>query len=74
MKGKTRKIEPNQLLKSKRYVFEQLNWPLKANVLRECWLWPRGLAKKAAMVTAGLISYAVEALRSLVCGEKSVYR
>ena len=32
----------------------------------------RGLVKKAAMVTAGLISYDAEAMRSMVCGEESL--
>ena len=68
-KGKSRKIEPSELLKKKRYVVEQFNGHIKANVLDECWVRPRGLVKKAAMVTAGLISYDAEALRSLVAGE-----
>jgi hypothetical protein len=71
-KGKSRKIESSELLKSKRYVIEQFNGHLKDNVLDECWLWPRGLVKKTAMVTAGLISYVAEAMRSLVCGEESL--
>ena len=33
----------------------------------ECWVRPRGLVKKAAMVMAGLISYDAEAVRSLGC-------
>ena len=33
---------------------------------------PRGLVKKAAMVTAGLISYDAEALKSLLLGEESL--
>ncbi len=45
---------------------------LKDNVLDECWVWPRGLIKKAAMVTAGLISYNAEAMRSLIAGEESL--
>ena len=60
------------LLKTKRYVVEQFNGHMKGNVLGECWLWPRGLVKKAAMVLAGLICYDVEAVRSLVAGEESL--
>jgi transposase len=71
-KGKRRKIEPSELLKQKRYVVEQFNGHIKANVLDECWIWPRGLLKKAAMVTAGLICYDAEAIRSLVAGEDSL--
>ena len=51
-KGKSHKIEPSELLKQKRYVVEQLNGHIKDNVLDECWIWPRDLIKKAAMVMA----------------------
>ena len=71
-KGKARKIESDVLLKAKRYVVEQFNGHVKGNVLAECWLWPRGLVKKAAMVLAGLICYDAEAVRSLVAGEESL--
>jgi len=71
-KGKSCKIECSELLKKKRYVVEQFNGHIKANVLDECWVRPRGLVKKAAMVTAGLISYNAEAIRSLVAGEQSL--
>lgn len=71
-KGKSRKIELDVLLKTKRYLVEQFNGHLKENVLGGCWLWPRGLAKKAAMVMAGLICYNVEAVRSLVAGDESL--
>jgi hypothetical protein len=50
------------------------NGHLKANVLGECWVRPRGLVKKAAMVVAGLICYDAEAIRSLVAGEQSLKR
>ena len=71
-KGKARKIRPSELLKTKRYVVEQFNGHLKANVLGECWVRPKGLVKKAAMVLAGLISYDAEAMRSLVAREESL--
>ena len=51
---------------------EQFNGHIKANVLRECWVRPRGLVKKAAMVLAGLISYDAEAMKSLLLGEESL--
>ena len=51
---------------------EQFNGHLKANVLRNCWVRPRGLVKKAAMVLAGLICYDAEAVRSLIVGEESL--
>lgn len=71
-RGKRRKIKHAELLKTKRYVVEQFNGHLKANVLKECWVRPRGLVKKAAMVMAGLISYDAEAIRSLIVGEESL--
>jgi transposase len=70
-KGKSNKIKCSRLLREKRYVVEQFNGHIKANVLKECWLWPKGLLKKAAMVTAGLISCDAEAVRSILVGEES---
>ena len=71
-RGKRKKIKHVGLLKSERYVIEQFNGNIKANVLKDCWVRPKGLVKKAAMVTAGLISYDAEALRSLIAGEESL--
>jgi hypothetical protein len=71
-RGKRKKIKHAELLKTKRYVVEQFNGHLKENVLKDCWLWPRGLVKKAAMVTAGLISYDAEAIRSIIVSEESL--
>jgi IS5 family transposase len=71
-KGKSRKIKCSELLNAKRYVIEQFNGHVKDNVLGECWIRPRGLVKKAAMVAAGLISYDAEAMRSLIAGEESL--
>jgi IS5 family transposase len=71
-RGKRKKIKHAKLLKSKRYVVEQFNGHLKANVLKGCWMRPKGLVKKAAMVMAGLISYDVEAIKALLIGEESL--
>jgi transposase len=71
-RGKRKKITYSKLLKSRRYVVEQFNGHIKANVLRECWVRPRGLVKKAAMVLAGLISYDAEAMKSLLLCEESL--
>jgi hypothetical protein len=71
-RGKCKKIKHAILLKTKRYVVEQFNGHLKENVLKECWLWPRGLVKKAAMVMAGLICYDAEAIKALLFGEESL--
>ena len=51
---------------------EQFNGHIKDNVLKQCWLRPRGLVKKAAMVMAGLISFDAEAMKSFVLGEESL--
>ncbi len=71
-RGKRKKIKNAQLLKTRRYVVEQFNGHIKANVLKQCWIRPRGLVKKAAMVMAGLISFDAEAMKSLVLGEESL--
>ncbi len=71
-RGKRKRIKHARLLETKRYVVEQFNGHLKANVLRNCWVRPKGLVKKAAMVMAGLISYDAEAIRSLIVGEQSL--
>ena len=54
------------------YVIEQFNGHLKDNVFDECWLWPRGLVKKASMVMAGLICLNANAVEALVDGEESL--
>jgi hypothetical protein len=59
-------------LREKRYVIEQFNGHFKDNVLRRCWLRPRGLVKKAAMVTAGLISVDANAIEAMIEGEQSL--
>jgi hypothetical protein len=71
-RGKRKKIKYAKFLRTRRYVVEQFNGHLKANVLKGCWVRPRGLVKKAAMVTAGLISYNAKAIRSLMFGEQSL--
>jgi hypothetical protein len=71
-KGKSRKIESDVLLKTKRYLVEQFNGLIKINVLDECWLWPRGLVKKTSMVLAGLICLDANAMDALVEGEESL--
>jgi transposase len=71
-KGKKCKRESSKRLKRERYVVEQFNGHLKANLLNECWARPKGLIKKASMVVAGLIGYNVETIRSLLVGDKSL--
>jgi len=50
---------------------EQFNGHVKNNVLKKCWTRPRGLTKKASMVTAGLIGLDANAIRALIQGETS---
>src|SRR3972149_3001380 len=71
-RGKRKKIKHANLLKTRRHVVEQFNGHIKANVLKQCWVRPRGLVKKAAMVMAGLISFNAEAMKSLILGEESL--
>jgi len=61
-----------KLLREKRYLVEQFNGHVKDNVLRHCWVRPRGIVKKTAMVTAGLISCDAEAMKALILDEKSL--
>ncbi len=51
---------------------EQFNGHIKANVLKKCWVRPKGLVKKAAMVMAGLISMDANAIEAIVEGEESL--
>jgi len=71
-RGKRKKIKHAKLLKTRRYVVEQFNGHIKANVLKQCWIRPRGLVKKAAMVMAALISFDAEAMKSLLLDEESL--
>ena len=40
-------------------------------MLKRCWLRPRGLAKKAAMVTAGLICVDVNAIEAMLAANRA---
>lgn len=64
-------VQP-KLLRENRYLVEQFNGHVKENVLRGCWVRPRGLIKKKAMVTAALISVNACALEAMVEGETSL--
>jgi hypothetical protein len=41
-------------------------------LLKDCYLKPKGLAKKAAIVYAALIIYTAQGLRALICDENSL--
>ncbi len=67
--GKERKLSNAVFFGGKRWPVEQLNGHCKANVLRGCWVGPRGLLKKTAMVWAGLICINATAILALVEGD-----
>ncbi len=71
-RGKQRKVQNVELLKTRRYVVEQFNGHVKDNVLDECWVRPRGIVKKASMVMAGLASIDANAIRAMIEGENSL--
>jgi hypothetical protein len=71
-RGKRREVKHGRLLKTKRYVIEQFNGHVKDNVLDECWIRPRGIVKKAAMVMAGLVGIDANAIRAMIEGETSL--
>jgi hypothetical protein len=71
-RGKRRKVKHSRLLKSERYVIEQFNGHVKDNVLDGCWIRPRGIAKKTAMVMAGLVCIDANAIRAMIEGETSL--
>jgi transposase len=71
-RGKARKIKCCSLLREMRYVVEQFNGHFKDNVLRGCWLRPKGLTKKAAMVAAGVICVDANAINAMAEGEASL--
>ena len=70
--GKRRRLKHRGLLKAKRYPVEQFNGLIKNHVLKGCWTKPKGIAKKASMVTAGLISLNTTAIKSLLEGAASL--
>jgi IS5 family transposase len=75
--GKEGKVSNAVFFGGRRWPVEQFNGHCKANVLRGCWVRPRGLLKKSSMVLAGLISINVNAVLALLegnCGLKEASR
>ncbi len=68
-KGKQDKVSNAEFFRGKRYPVEQFNCHAKHNILKGCWVRPRGLAKKSAMVMAGLICVETNAIESLLVGD-----
>jgi hypothetical protein len=71
-KGKRIKTLNSEFFKGRRYPMEQFNGHIKHNVLKGCWVRPRGLLKKASMVTAGLICMDACAIEAMLEGEASL--
>jgi len=72
-RGRRRRLKHRKLLR-KRYLAEQFNGLVKNHVLKGCWAMPRGIIKKASMVTAGLISLNTTAVKAILEGERSLRR
>jgi len=68
-KGKQDKVSNAEFFGGRRWPVEQFNGHCKYNVLRGCWVKPRGLLKKASMVLAGLISVNANAILALLEGD-----
>lgn len=69
-KGKEGKVSNAEFFKGRRYPAEQFNSHVKHNLLRgSCWVRPRGLLKKTAVVFAGLVCMEVNAVESLLVGD-----
>jgi hypothetical protein len=74
-KGKEGKASNAVFFGGRRWPVEQFNGHCKANVLRGCWVRPKGLVKKTSMVLAALICVNVNAVVALLegnCGLKEV--
>jgi len=67
----SKKPKHRRLLR-KRYLVEQFNGLVKNHVLKRCWTKPKGILKKASMVTAGLISLNTTAVKAFLEGEPSL--
>jgi transposase len=75
--GKEGKVSNAEFFGGGRWPVEQLNGHCKRNVLRGCWVRPRGLLKKTAMVMAALINVNANAIVALLegnCGLKEASR
>jgi IS5 family transposase len=76
-KGKVSKVSNAEFFGGRRWPVEQFNGHCKSNVLRGCWVRPRGLLRKSSMVLAGLICVDLVAILALLegnCGLKEVSR
>jgi len=73
-KGKQSKPPNSEFFRGRRYPIEQFNSHSKHNILKGCWVRPRGIVKKTSMVVAGLICMEACAIEALLAGESSLKR
>jgi len=72
-KGKQSKVSNAEFFGGMRYPAEQFNSHAKHNLLRDgCWVRPKGLVKKSAMVFAGLVCMEANAIEALLVGDLSL--
>jgi IS5 family transposase len=72
-KGKVGKVSNAEFFGGKRYPVEQFNSHIKHNLLRSCcWVRPKGMVKKSAMVLAGLVCMEANAIEALLSGDLSL--
>jgi hypothetical protein len=71
-KGKENKVSNAEFFRGMRYPVEQFNSHVKHNLLRGCWIWPKGIVKKSAMVLAGLICMEINAIEALLWDDLSL--
>jgi transposase len=65
-KGKQSNTFTSAAFKGRRYPVEQFNSHSKHNVLRGCWIRPRGLLKKTSMVMAAMVCIEANAIEALM--------
>ncbi|MCJ7763460.1 hypothetical protein MUP38_08420, partial [Candidatus Bathyarchaeota archaeon] len=71
-KGKQSKPPNSEFFRGRRYPIEQFNSHSKHNILKGCWVRPKGLTKKTSMVMAGLVSMEANAIEALLRGDSSL--
>jgi transposase len=71
-RGKQSNTFTSAAFKGRRYPVEQFNSHAKHNVLKGCWVRPRGLAKKTSMVMAGMVSIEANAIEALLRDDLSL--
>lgn len=71
-KGKEDKVTNAEFFRGRRYPAEQFNSHSKHNILKGCWVRPKGLLKKTSMVMAALVSMEANAIEALLRGDSSL--